>query len=608
MKFGFSIERLLLSGPGVSTAEISFKRGLNVVAGPSDTGKTFIAQCIDFAFGDRVPPKSIPEANGYTTVALTIQSSQNERSFTLERSLRGGNVRLTAPGEPARILKARHQGDAHETLSAFLLELSGLTGKRVRTNQRGTTRDLSFRDLARLILVDEESVISAQSPVLSGQFTTQTTEQNVFRLLLTGVDDASVVALEDPRMSRSKQLGKIEVVNLLLERARSERNRRNFDGASGSAREQLTALEGAVAVALGELAAEQDNVNALEAGRRDSWQHLREVESRGDVFLELQKRFGLLRHQYESDLRRLEAISEASFRLEQMREERCPVCGALAEHHSVEHRRANAAPADVAQASRAEAEKTRALLIELERTMVANEAEVEALITKRIERESELESSTNRLMTVLQPRLLAAAGRLQALHEQRDDLQSVVVLLEREEELAGLLADIAVPSAQVAADFTGAVASSEGEVFAKTVEALLRAWQFPNLDRVTFSEDSFDVTISGRPRGSHGKGVRAITRAAFNLALLKLCSSADKPFPGLVLIDSPLVVYREPDAEEGTFPLNVKDAFYRSLATDFLDSQVIVLENDAPPQDLAASANVVSFTGADRGRRGFIPE
>ena len=136
----------------------------------------------------------------------------------------------------------------------------------------------------------------------------------------------------------------------------------------------------------------------------------------------------------------------------------------------------------------------------------------------------------------------------------------------------------------------------------------LPSWHFPNLDRVTFSEDDQDIVISSRPRGSHGKGVRAITRAAFNLALLRLCARDSRPFPGVVLIDSPLVVYREPDTDEGAFPHDVKDAFYEAVAGAFGDVQVIILENDDPPDSVRATANVVAFTGTNQGRRGFIPQ
>lgn len=51
MNFGFAIRRLSLLGLGKAPAEVTFTRGLNVVAGPSDTGKSFIAQCLDYALG-----------------------------------------------------------------------------------------------------------------------------------------------------------------------------------------------------------------------------------------------------------------------------------------------------------------------------------------------------------------------------------------------------------------------------------------------------------------------------------------------------------------------------------------------------------------------------
>jgi hypothetical protein len=114
-----------------------------------------------------------------------------------------------------------------------------------------------------------------------------------------------------------------------------------------------------------------------------------------------------------------------------------------------------------------------------------------------------------------------------------------------------------------------------------------------------------EFVVSGRPRGTRGKGVRAITHAASTLALLRWCLDAGRPYPAFALIDSPLVVYREPDPDEGGFPLDVKDAFYRTLAERSADAQVVILENDAPPSDVGA--NVVTFTGTDRGRREFIP-
>jgi hypothetical protein len=154
-----------------------------------------------------------------------------------------------------------------------------------------------------------------------------------------------------------------------------------------------------------------------------------------------------------------------------------------------------------------------------------------------------------------------------------------------------------------------AVSTAQADPFSREVEGLLKAWYFPDLDRVSFSENDQDVVISGRARKSHGKGVRAIIRAAFNLALLRLCIEDERPFPNFVLIDSPLLVYEEPDAGEASFPQDIKKHFWESLKASFTDAQVIIIENsDQIPDDGTLSeANVMRFTGNDQGRRGFIP-
>jgi hypothetical protein len=79
------------------------------------------------------------------------------------------------------------------------------------------------------------------------------------------------------------------------------------------------------------------------------------------------------------------------------------------------------------------------------------------------------------------------------------------------------------------------------------------------------------------------------------------------PHPTTAVIDSPLVVYREPDDDEGSFSTEVKDMFYRTLATREVPVKTITLENDVPPTDVDEVANVIKFTGANVGRRGFIP-
>lgn len=608
MKTGFYLTRLALIGTGVPDAEIEFSTGLNVISGPSDTGKTFIAQCIDYMFGAKERPKEIPEARSYESIVLGLKSWQNENEFVLRRSLRGGDLVLSVE-DREETLGAKHDKDTEGTVSGFLLNLSGLAHKKVRVDKHGRTRALSFRDLARLILIDEETIITDRSPIFSGQHLSRTVETSVFRLLLSGVDDSSVIATEDPKITRSRQEGKAEVIGVLIERAREQLAELQTHGDQVSLRGELRRIEEYIQQASSEVTIGQDTVSGLEEKRRDAWTNLRQIESHAEVLSELFGRFELLEKQYSSDLRRLEAIAEVGMRLGQLKEERCPVCGALAEHHDAEHRSSYTTLGDVTNACRVEADKIRTLLTDLKSTAGQNTTEAERINKQRTMLRAEFESITHELRSSLQPHLKAALQRLKDNQEKREIYRNALGLYERVDELQQMLSEAKISQRiERTRGISMAVGADEAEQFSQDVEALLRAWHFPDLDRVTFSEENQDIVISGRMRASHGKGVRAITHAAFNLALLRYCHSRSMPHPGLVVVDSPLVVYREPDTDEGGFSPDLKNAFYRSLAAGFRSSQVIIIENEDPPRDITGSAQVTRFTGTERGRGGFIPK
>lgn len=611
MKWGFALRRLALIGPGKAAAEAMFAHGLNVIAGPSDTGKSFIAQCLDYALGSGDPPKEIPEAEGYSSVVLEIEANSDRRVYLLERSLRGGEVLCKTDGQPDRVLAAKHEGGKEDTVSQFLLDLSGLGTKKVRTNERGTTRPLSFRDIARLVIIDEETVIKEASPVLSGQVIHKTAESGVFRLLLTGTDDSSIIAKEDPKVVKGRQAGKVELLEDLLKATRERLTELGEVSTLAEERDRLSRIDASIQTALVERNVAQASVAPLQTKRSAAWTALKTVESKIAVLSELQTRFDLLQQQYASDLRRLEAIAEAGVRLDQLKEERCPICGALAEHHDHSHREAHPSPAAISQACRAEAAKTSRLLQDLQATRSANATQVEQLEHTRDTRQRDLDAISSEMKERMEQHVEGPSRKVDDLRARAETCRKVVEHLERIQELDELLEAASKPKTKQKTDVAGAaVSTAQADPFSREVEALLKAWHFPDLDRVSFGENDQDVVISGRARRSHGKGVRAITRAAFNLALLRLCIEGERPFPNFVLIDSPLLVYEEPDAGEASFPQDIKKHFWASVKESFTDAQVIIIENsDQIPDDGTLSeVNVMRFTGNDQGRRGFIPE
>ena len=114
------------------------------------------------------------------------------------------------------------------------------------------------------------------------------------------------------------------------------------------------------------------------------------------------------------------------------------------------------------------------------------------------------------------------------------------------------------------------------------------------------------LRIDGKPRRDNGKGVRAITHAAFKVALLMFCRERGLPHPGFLVLDTPLLTYRDPlhsvagplSADEQEIKsTSLKDHFFQHLSSLGTLGQIIVVENVDLPSNIAEIAHVEIFTG-----------
>lgn len=594
------LTRLVLSGPSVKPAEITFSKGLNAVVGASDTGKTFIAECIDFMLGGSTPLREIPEALRYDSARLHISLNTSESEIVIERSLRGGDFKLMEGNALPIKLRAKHDPKKEDSLSVYLLKSINLWGKRIRQNSRGVTRPISFRDLMRFSFVDEGFIQTRTSPIHGLKSHYPVAESSVFRLLLTGVDDSSVIAVEDGKTVKARASGKVEVLKEMLSDLDKELI---VDGKLLSRKElgaQLEKLDVTIAHLSQLVDVDEKTASSIEESRQETWVRLRHTDSKLSVQTELKGRFDLLESQYRSDLARLDSISEAGLMLNQLQAEKCPMCGAAPEYHQIH----SGSPEEMTMACHAEAAKIRVLLKDLSDTVHSNNAEVATLVGLKDRLQEEFDATTNEIERTLKTRI---ANTFDTLYRAKGERTKVLRTLEQLTKRDNIYERLSMANKEKPARATEVltVESSATEIFSQEVQSLLQSWQYPGLQRVTFSDRDEDLIISGKRRSSHGKGVRAITHAAFNLALMRYCIQHGTPHPGFIVLDSPLVVYRQPDPGEEGFSKDVKQNFYRSLANNFNDCQVIIMENDMPPSDLTG-ANVQTFTGTPEGRKGFL--
>jgi energy-coupling factor transporter ATP-binding protein EcfA2 len=210
MSNGFYFKKLTASGPNKKDAEIKFEKGLNVLTGPSNTGKSYILQCLNYMLGSLDPPKSIPEANGYNLMRAEM-GTFDDQVFTLERKFANDYsdkyMMLYKPDSQtgqstSQFLHVRYSKN-QANVSSFLLGLLNITEKNLISSEKyHDTKGLSFRDLARFCIVDETRMTADKSPIYYDDLEDKTLNKSLFRFVLTGEDDDGTSRIERPEITK----------------------------------------------------------------------------------------------------------------------------------------------------------------------------------------------------------------------------------------------------------------------------------------------------------------------------------------------------------------------------------------------------------------------
>lgn len=606
---------LTVVGKNLPPATIEFGDKLTVIHGASDTGKSHVFDLIRYAFGLDKAIDIPDEGKGYQYVHLGFGVGDG-RIITLVRDLTGGNigvaegdVRELTSQPPAEYLDPRHVTKDPNSASRRLLSLAGLDEMYVRRNQNNDTRMLEWRDVIRLTSVDEETIITKRSPIESGQYQQRPVEAAIFRLFIQGDDDSGLVPIPKAAELKKISANKLEVLDRIIGDLERELN----DSPSlDELRQQLARLNNSLATASGAL----DDVSAtrddLVVQRSENANAIASLRERHDEIASLSSRFGLLRTQYDSDLSRLEMLAQVADVLAVGEEGDCPFCGAQAEHqHWREMDSGDADTETFAVAVASEQTKIRALRAELDQTIEAiqrERQEIEEQVASLVDRNSEITAEVRRYDREMRAPAISLAPLLETRSEVERQINTHLRLLD-------LLA-LRASTAQVEKPKTSTevpIAAGDLRQFDNVAEEILRQWSFPSGSSVHYSVSERDVVVDQRPRRTRGKGVRSILHALFNVALAEYCLRRGYKHPGFVILDSPIVSYRQAGdpqltGEDETISTNVVDAFYAYLQDGF-HGQSLILENKSPVSPLPNGSREYFFSGtnSDAGRPGFYP-
>lgn len=616
---GIRLRHLIFTGPNIEPAKLEFVDGLNIVYGASNTGKSFASEAVLFMLGAVKELSKNDEIKPYDAVWMGVTLGE-EGDFTLYRATAGGNLKLfpglisSHPTGKAEVLKWRHKEKANDTVSYRILEAMGLHDRWiVRNAGSGEKEQLSIRVLAKYAVVGEEDIMSKRSPVLlSGNHPDRTLEQNLFKLLLTGQDDAGIVTIPTETERVAAKAGKLELIDDML--AQLDRQLEDEPRDRAEAERQLSELEVAGTTTTTELQAVQAALDQCAAERRAAVDHRQSLVTRAaelDITLE---RFTKLQAVYSSDLDRLHSIEEGGSLLAAMAERDCPTCGAPPGAQKHLHAAEELSMAHTAAA--AEARKIEREQRELSHVIESLRLDTVGLAASISSLDDDIEEF-NRNAFSLRPTEATLRRSFEVFNAQRTELGKVIELHQRRETLTNRRE--AIDAASTKSDRGSLPVGPDSSIvfgFGETIKAVLTAWGFPDADKVQFDTKVNDITVAGKARSANGKGVRAVLHAAFNVAMAIHCIDKGLPHPGFIVLDTPLLTYREPlksrhgdlsEDERALKASSLAEKFYRHLASLEGKLQVIVLENSDPPAEVEDLASIDVFTGVQGdGRYGLL--
>ncbi len=620
----FLLHRLAFTGPGKELRDLDFSSGLTVIWGGSQAGKSYTAKAIDHMFGSGSALPSMDASGGYDRCWLEIDLPKSGR-VTLARSMSKGGYQLfngtidnSLHGEDATVLSDSHSSKKGN-ISSFLLNELGFGDHKIAKDLNGSKAAFTIRHLANYMITEETPMISEKSPTTISDQSGETFNKNVLKFLLTGVDDSSIVEVPDNRELKQANSGKIEIVEEMLKAAMAELSSM-YPGVDSlkslELQDQSTKLEATLERFRLDLSGEQTNVDSLIRERR----HL--VSERDDC-LDLMEdctstigRFELLKTSYASDMKRLVALEIGAEALMAGAKLTCILCGAEPEHQHVEHG--------------FEAVETSRTAVEAElRKVKAESAGLLKAIDARVAEQTRLQRQVTRIddLVLAKDNEISIAKRAEAntrhnyerLDTMRKSLHEALSVERRIASLNDRLKELSAyrPAPRPRGSVAVGAGTVVGDELAAAVQEIFHAWRYPGSPRISFNEKTHDILMNGKQRNANGKGVRALLNAAFKIGVMDVCRRRGVPHPGVIVLDSPLLSYRDPITsrhgalsadEEELETANLKFHFYNDLIRRSTEAQFIILENQDPPFTLPEGVREHRFAGehGTEGRRGLF--
>lgn len=581
--------------------------GLNIVYGPSNTGKTLILDCVDFMLGGDARRLYKP-ALRITAVTMFLDVDGAELSMYRELDEAKKNdiiVVSKAPGIDTGTYTVGTKTKDKDTISSLWLQLMGIDQevKIIRQIEDSMEQTLTVRTFYHFFVINENRISGENSILKPGS---QTFTKNIPVPTITSLiylaKELNYIAPADTPKTPSKiiKLKRATAQNIVDGSVNAIRAR-EATGIQDDDPRSAAEIQTEINEILEQISAAEDSLKQTTDRDQKVTKKLIEISSAIAESTILKNRYDALRTQYESDMRRLTFIAEADLHRGRIPKlDHCPFCNGELPKEKTQ---------SCLDAAIAEADKIELRIKDLQ---YADEALTNELLRLQSQKEGLLREQQQVQAAIrgeLRPQVEALRDKLVVFTAALEKAKAKEMIRYFTEVLNDQLLRINEED-EFSTDFD--VRGKIREVLQSPLERLLteilEKCNYDNYIGSRFDEDMCDVVVNGSEKLSQGQGFRAFLNTVMALAVQEMLNEFNLHMPHLLVMDSPILSLKEREENVGTEVTSdsMRGGLFQYMIDHEKNRQTIVLENEIPPLDYS-SANIVHFTRTPgKGRFGLI--
>ncbi len=587
----FYLKKLSIYGEGKTPSYMDFEKGLNIIHGISDTGKTCILKCIDFVFGssNKYP---IPESHGYDLIQLLINTSNG--SLTLKRELGKNKISVLSSDENF------NSGDySLKEIGEILLPLVGIKNKpTIIKNSRYEKQRLTWRTFMHSFIISEEEIIQTQPILMSKESTAKTASISALIYLISALNFDDINPQEDKKIKEARKKAveiyiNKEISNLSLRQNELTELLKNFDQEyAENIIKKLTGELTEIEKAISEEMEKQNSYLSKIVFYKDK---ITECDIRLNKFEEFNK-------QCTADIERLGFIVDAENNIEKIPViDKCPYCD-----NDIPHKKHES----YTETANNELKRILELINGLSKTIYDAQKEKEKY-------EIELKNALTKKKYIDDYIKNALKPKQQNIEKTLNDYKIVLKLQNEMDLLQKLQADKYVELTKLSEQDKSEVSQYKPKEhfpidfendFSNIFTNILKECKYENLNTSVFNLENFDAIINSKEKSNFGKGFRAFINMVIVLSIRKFLVENGQFAPNLLVVDSPLLSLEQGVDEYA--PESMKAALINYIMKNQEDGQTIIIENKIPELNYSDfKVNLIEFTkGKKPGRYGLLSD